>query len=257
MKRVMVVALIATLVGVGLLKQTPPPTAEAATQDVILLYGWNGSTANWSTAAPLYAAQGYRVHALALPRAGWNAGDTAANAQAVAAYIAAQGLTDVKLDGHSLGGWLALYVTLVDRNPAVTSVVMRDTGTGCYFGIPGDQCPGATMLTRIRSAAPSSVPVLLLKNTQSTGADAYADCVRTAGLDHNAFLTDAAINAAAIAWGPAATCGSTSPPTATASATPSVTPSPTVTATATRTATPVPTATSTPRPRTCWFGFCW
>lgn len=204
---------------------------------VILLHGWNGSVSNWSTAKAQYESQGYTVHSLTLPRSGSSAGDTVVNADYVQGYIASNNLTDVKLDGHSLGGWLALYLTLV-RGEDVSSVVLRDTGTGCWFGIPGDQCSGSTLLAQVNGAAPSSVPILNLSS--KTTALPQVDCLKVySGLAHNDFLSNSAVTAAAIGWPTVSPC---------AASTPTSTPSPT----------PTPTATPTPTPTPCsWWDRLW
>lgn len=227
MRRLLAIMAIALL---GLLPQSAHETNAAPAQAVpparavILLYGWNGTTSSWSTAQTAYVAGGCvaptcMVYALGL-NAGWSAGDTERNATTVANFIAANHLTNVKLDGHSLGGWLALDVALVHRNPAVTSVVLRDTGTGCFFGIPGDQCPGSALLAALAGAPASSVPILNLSH--STDALPQVDCLRIFNLDHAAFQTNAAVNAAATTW-PAVN------PCVTASVTPTRTPVPTAT----------------------------
>lgn len=184
---------VVLLLGAFSLKST-----EAVSKDVILLYGWNGTTSSWNTAKAQYEAAGYTVHILSLPRGGSSAGDTAINADYVEAYIASQSLSDAKLDGHSLGGWLALTVAVTRQNPNVGAVVVRDTGYGCFFGIPGDQCSGSVMLAQLNAAPQSSVPILNLssKSTALPQEDAH----QTFSLSHNAFLSDAGVTAAAISW---------------------------------------------------------
>lgn len=238
MRRLLAIMAIALL---GLLAQSAhetraaPAQAVPPTRAVILLYGWSGNTSSWSTAQAAYVAGGCiaptcMVYTLGL-NGGWSAGDTERNAQTVDNFIAANHLTNVKLDGHSLGGWLALDVALVHRNPAVTSVVLRDTGYGCVYyyqwgigwvGTPGDQCAGSALLTALAGAPASSVPILNLSHL--TDALPQVDCLRVYNLDHSAFQTNAAVNAAAIAWPGVNPC-----------VTPSATPAPT--------RSPVPTAT--------------
>lgn len=213
--------------------------ASSAGGDVILLYGWHGTTSNWDTAKAAYQAQGYTVHVLQLPRNWDNAGDTAVNADFVQQYMTDHGLTSAKIDGHSMGGWLVLYLIRVRQDSRITSAVMRDTGLTsgftCYF-VP-DDCAGSAVQNAIASAPADSLPVFLFKNPNTVGADGYVDCVRTANLDHNSFLTDANVNAAAIAWPDTNPCISTPTPTAT--------PTPVATA----------TPTATPKPRPC--SWCW
>jgi pimeloyl-ACP methyl ester carboxylesterase len=224
-----------------------PDSTSAQGRDVILLYGWRGSTSNWDTAKAAYEARGNVVHVLRLPEDGTSAGDTAINADYVNQYIRLQDLTNVHLDGHSLGGWLALYVA--QSNPVIASVVLRDTGTGCWFNIPADQCPNSELLYELK-ANPPTVPVLNLNHltTQHPGVD----CIKVFNLEHNAFLSNAAVNAAAVEWPDANPCTPATPtPSATATPVPTLTPSPT----------PTVTPTATPRPRPCswwdrWQGYC-
>lgn len=174
-----------------------PVTAQTA-PTVLLLYGFNGSTSNWNTAKAAYQAKGYDVRVLSLPRSGWSAGDTVKNADFVEAYIKSNNLTNVKLDGHSLGGWLALYVATVRANPAVSAVVLRDTGTGCFWGIPADQCSGSSLLKSLAVAPLSNVRVLNLNHSSTPVYN--VDKTSVYNLEHNTFLTNAAVNAEAISW---------------------------------------------------------
>lgn len=226
MRRAIVLVIIFVALAAGGLIRS----SEAASGDVILLHGWNGSASSWNTAKAQYEAQGYTVHALSLPRGGSSAGDTAVNADYVQAYIASHNLTDVKLDGHSLGGWLALYLALV-RGEDVSSVVLRDTGTGCWFGIPADQCSGSTLLAQVNSASASAVPILNLNH--STAGIPQVDCLKVYNLAHNDFLSNSAVTAAAIGWPGASPCAGTP------------------------TATPAPTPTPTPPPACSWWDRLW
>lgn len=206
------IAALTFIVAAGLLR-----TSEAATGDVILLHGFNDSASDWNAAKAQYEGAGYTVHALALPRNGSSAGDTLVNADYVQAYIASHDLSGVKLDGHSLGGWLALYLTLV-RGEDVSSVVLRDTGTGCFFGIPSDQCPGSSLLAQINAAPASGIPILNLNH--STASITQVDCLKIFSLSHSDFLTNSAVGAAAIGWPGASPCTTTPTPTPTATPTP-------------------------------------
>jgi pimeloyl-ACP methyl ester carboxylesterase len=184
-----------------------PVTADSP--DVILIHGWRGTASSWSTAESTYVANGYRTHALQLPRDGSRAGDTVTNANYVRSYIVNNGLTNVKLDGHSMGGWVALYLILVEREPAVTSVVLRDTGTGCFWGIPPDQCSGSAMLQAVQSAAPVNIPVLNLST--KTTQHPEVDCTKVFNISHNNFLTNATVNSMAVSWSGVNPCTTVTP----------------------------------------------
>ena len=223
MRRACVLVLVLTFAtAFGLLR-----SSEAASGDVICLHGWNDSASDCGRMMTAYESAGYTFHALSLPRSGSAPGDTAINADYVQAYIDANGLTDVKLDGHSLGGWLALYLTLV-RGEDESSVVLRDTGDGCFLGFPGDQC-SSSFLAQISSAPASSVPILNLNH--STDALSQVDCLKIYNLDHYAFLTNAAVTAAAVGWPAVNPCGATPTATPIATTTPTATPTPTPTPT--------------------------
>lgn len=226
MRRAFVLVIVFTMLSAALLR-----SSEAASKDVIFLHGWNGSAASWNTARAQYEAAGYTVHVLSLPRVGSSAGDTAVNADYVQGYIDSHDLEGVKLDGHSLGGWLALYLAFgchpavsgtpayCDGQSSVSSVVLRDTGYGCFFGIPGDQCSGSTMLTQINGAPPSGVPILNLSS--KTAALPQVDCLKVyGGLSHNDFLSNSAVTAMAIGWPVTNPCAGTPTPTATPTPTP-------------------------------------
>lgn len=224
------------------------PRSSAAGRHVVLLHGWNGSASQWNTAKAAYEAQGYTVHALPLPRSGGSAGDTLVNADYVQAYLRDRGLTDVKLDAHSLGGMLALTVALVRRDPAVTSVVLRDSGIGgigCWV-VP-DLCSTSAVVNAVKAAPASTVPVLNLNS--STAAMPQVDCLRVYDLGHNDFLSNTAVTAAAIGWPEANPCAPAGTPTAPAT--------PTSAPTRTATASPTATPTSTPAPVCTWWERLW
>lgn len=237
--------------------------SEASAKNVILLYGWKGAVNSWSTAKADYIAQGYNVYVPTLAD-GTRAGDTVKNAKLIQDYITANGLTNVKLDGHSLGGWLALYIAFgctnengcSGYNPAVTSVVLRDTGTGCFFGQPPDQCDGSSLRTVIKNAPQSSTPILEVK-TASTVVPPQVDCSQIRNdLKHNDFLSNLAVTSLAIGWpdvNPCLTGTPISPTSITSTPSPTPTPTRTPTPTPTRILTPTPTGVATPTPRCSWW----
>lgn len=178
------------------------PSESATGRNVILVHGWNGSTSSWATTKAAYEANGDTVHVLAMPKNSFlmSKGDGVVNAKFIQTYIAQNHLTNVVLDGHSFGAMESLYVALVLKDPAVKSVVLRDTGfvsgLSC-FAIP-DLCSNSAMATAIKTAPVSSVPIMNL--TSKTVALPQEDCRKTYNIDHNAFQTNAAVIAAAIGW---------------------------------------------------------
>lgn len=247
--------MLAALIGVVLVFSFESGRSKAASTEVLLLHGWNGNASSWTQAKADYEAAGFTVHALTL-NSGWWAGDTVANANTVEAYIAQHGLTNVQCDGHSLGGWLCLELDLVRQNPAITSTVIRDTGQGCIFGIPGDQCPGSALIQSVTANAGN--PANILRVAHNTESLPGVDCNKVRNISHNAFLSDAQTTAWAIAWAQGGNpCSSTpSTPTATSTLAPSSTPT-AVAPSPTSTVSPSPT--STPSSCSWWqrlFGLC-
>lgn len=233
----------------GMATHTPQDT-KAAGRDVILLHGWTRNASDWNTAKTQYEAAGFRVHALNLPANGQRSGDVDINANYVEEYISDNHLTNVQVDGHSLGGYLVYELIRVRKNPAITSAVTRDSAvhgpamTGIYciegLGVP-DQCNGAER-QQILSAPLATVPILNLGSAQYTSTSLPdVDCTKTYNLDHLAFSSNSQVTAAAIQWAKGENpCASVATPT--------------------RTATPAPTATPTPS-STCsswmrFFGLC-
>lgn len=174
---------------------------------IILLHGWMGNAAQWDTAKAQYEAAGHTVHALNLPRNGATAGDTRINADYVESYIAANGLTNVQLDGHSLGGILAEYIAKVRANPAVTSVVARDsvpTTNWLYCLFAPDTCWFSAVVTEIRNAARQARWLDMNSLGQKWHAD--IDCMQKFTLAHNDFLTNTTVTAKAILWAQGGAC---------------------------------------------------
>ena len=104
-------------------------SGDEAGMDVILIPGLGSHADSWAETVPALSA--YDVHTLNLAGfAGVPAGAPvedfiAANADAISSYITAQGMTDVALVGHSLGGQVALQVSM--RNAEVDQVMAVDS----------------------------------------------------------------------------------------------------------------------------------
>lgn len=204
MKRTIIasIAVLALLFGAG---GAPEPSQAAPAKAVILLHGWNRSSSDWNTAKAQYQAAGIAVYALQLPKSGWSAGDTRKNADAVQAFITANKLTDVMVDGHSLGGTLVYELIRVRRDARITAAVTRDsriqartgdTGLNCW-AVP-DQCDGGSQRKAILAAPLATVPILNI--SAATPGQADVDCNRTKSLSHLAFLSDAQVTGWAIQW---------------------------------------------------------
>jgi len=184
--------------------------SNAAGRTVVLVHGWNGSPSSWNTAKSYYEANGDTVHVLSLPKNSFfmRSGDAVINAKYIQSYIQQNNLTNVVLDGHSLGAMESLYVATVLKEPRVTSVVMRDTGfisgTSCWL-IP-DLCTTSAMASAIRSAANSPLPIFHANNDGVLVPN--VDCTKQYSLDHNAFQTNVAVNTTAVNWPASTPCGS-------------------------------------------------
>lgn len=178
-------------------------------RNIILIHGWNGNPTSWNTAKAAYQANGDTVHVLSMPKNSlfMRSGDAVVNAKYVQTYIQQNHLTNVVLDGHSLGAMESLYIATVLREPAVVSVVMRDTGFisgfSCYL-IP-DLCSTSSFANAIRNATQTSVPILHLSS--DTVVLPQVDCTKTYPLTHNAFQTDPVANSNAVGWPTTNPCG--------------------------------------------------
>lgn len=240
-----------------------------------MLPGWGGGGSAFDTAKAQYEAAGFTVHAFDL-NDGKHSGDTWERADVVEAYIAANGLTSVQIDGHSLGGTLVYELIRVRRNPAIVSAVTRDSnihgpatnGAYCWegVGVP-DQCffdPFGNPLpvrASVLAAPLADVPVLNVSALGTALPD--VDCNKVRNISHNAFLTDTQTTAWAIAWAQGRNPCSPTPSTPTATSTLAPSSTPTATPAFTSTVSPSPTSTPLPTstPSSClwWqrlFGWC-
>ena len=222
------------------------------TEHVIFLHGWTGNASNWTQAKAAYEAAGFTAHALNLPRAGTQAGDTWVNADYVENYIAQNGLSRVQVDGHSLGGTLVYELIRVRRNPAIVSAVTRDSnihgpataGLFCWpgLGVP-DQCAGSVR-NGILSAPLADVPILNVSVAGAALAD--VDCNLKRDISHANFPADATVTSWAVTWAQGGNPCNPSTPTATTTSAPA--PSATATSAFTSTVSPSPTSTPSPTP---------
>lgn len=108
----------------------------AGNQAVILVHSSLGSIEDWETVAPLLDKK-YRVIAIDRPGHGYSAdspepGSVALNARALRGLIAALGLKDVVVVGHSYGGAVALKLA-IDGLPALKGLVLVAPGSSADF----------------------------------------------------------------------------------------------------------------------------
>lgn len=191
-------------------------------KDVVFIHGLNGTASSWDTAKARYEADGFRTHALQLRSYGV-AGDVAENVRLVENYIRDNNLTNVYLDAHSAGGIVALTIAVVNKNPAVKSVVLRDAASLEYNWITcwliPDLCANSPVVAAIKSAPPSSLPIFQANDDGSIMQ--HVDCTKKyAGVSHPDFQTNTAVNNDAVKWPSVNPCTPVSTPTPTPTPTP-------------------------------------
>jgi pimeloyl-ACP methyl ester carboxylesterase len=103
--------------------------------NLVLLHGWGAFKELWWSAM-LALAPNYRAFALDLPGHGEspqsNARDMLGVARLVADFCAAEGLSSITLIGHSMGGNIALELTLA-RPDLVTRLVLVDAAIDAHL----------------------------------------------------------------------------------------------------------------------------
>lgn len=108
----------------------------AGDKTVVLVHSSLGSIEDWETVVPLLDKK-YRVIAIDRPGHGYSAdspqpSSVALNARAVRRLIAALGLNDVVVVGHSYGGTVALKLA-IDDLPTLKGVVLVAPGSSADF----------------------------------------------------------------------------------------------------------------------------
>jgi pimeloyl-ACP methyl ester carboxylesterase len=203
------------LVVLGLPKAAGSAAAAQKVENVILLHGWYGDAESWDTAKAQYEAAGFKVFALSLPREGTQMGDTLVNARYVEDFISSHHLTNVQVDGHSLGGFVVYELVRVIRDPAIVSAITRDSAIQDWTGDFGpicsdwltrllgstiipDQCEGSLVRNLILQSAPADVPVLNISSRLTSQDD--VGCHRSYFIFHTDFLSDRRVTADAILW---------------------------------------------------------
>jgi len=129
-------------------------SASAATTPVLLVHGFGGSPASFTTMAARFAADGRRVYALDLPGQ-----DNVANARAIRDFVAAHHFTRVDLVAHSMGGlssrWYIEYLGGASRVAHYVSLGTPQLGLPIACVLPldggGQMCPGSAFLAQLNS----------------------------------------------------------------------------------------------------------
>lgn len=98
---------------------------------VVFIHGFAAALTTWDDIAPLFPPERFTLHLIDLKGFGFSSkprtGSYAVEEQAgvTAAYLKDRGLSQVVLAGHSLGGAIALLVTLQARDRGDTGLVSR------------------------------------------------------------------------------------------------------------------------------------
>ena len=186
------------------------PTAEAVViNPVILIHGWNGSSASMATLKTRFEAQGRQTFSTTLP--GQN---NITNAQAIATLVnsvkAQTGATQVDLVSHSMGGLstryyvkslgggpnVAQYVSLGSPHYGLLIACFLTTNAGgqmCPFSSflgglnSGDDTPGTLLYTTIYSTGDLLVP------NSSSRLDGGACFKQVSGISHGGLTEDAGV----------------------------------------------------------------
>jgi pimeloyl-ACP methyl ester carboxylesterase len=136
---------------------------------LLLIHGLGARGEDWSMMIPPLAANGFHVYAPDLPGYGRSSRPRDADYSitmeeaAMAAFAKALHLTHTSVGGWSMGGWIAMKLTL-DHPQMVDRLVVYDSA-GVYFPanfgaelfVPGD-APGITRLMKMLSPHPQPLP---------------------------------------------------------------------------------------------------
>lgn len=185
--------------------------AEAAPspRTVLLVHGYQGSTASFDLMQASLLARGIPSIKVALPGQ-----DNVANANAIKALITSQGLGTVDIVAHSMGGlsgrWYARFLGgSTGASPVVAHYISLGTpqyglyatcvlpatngGQMCPWSSllsklnNGDDTPGSTSYTTIYSTSDGLVP------TSSSRLDGGACFVQDTGVSHEGLLTNTSV----------------------------------------------------------------
>lgn len=103
-------------------------------QVVFMLHGFGSSTYSWERTAPLLQQRGYRVYALDMKGFGWSDKPKGADYSALALvacvndWMSAMGLKDVVFVGNSLGGAIAVLMSILHPDKVGSMVLVDAAG---------------------------------------------------------------------------------------------------------------------------------
>lgn len=142
---------------------------------LLLIHGLGARGEDWSMMIPALAASGFHVYAPDLPGYGRSSRprdadySIAMEEAAMAGFAQALHLSHVSVGGWSMGGWVAMKLTL-DHPGMVDRLVVYDSA-GVYFPadfgaelfVPGD-APGITRLMKTLSPHPQPLPAFVARD---------------------------------------------------------------------------------------------
>ena len=151
------------------------PAAGRSTAPLLLIHGLGARGEDWSRLIPAMASRGFHIYAPDLPGYGRSSKprdadySIAMEADAVVAFMKAVHISQAYVAGWSMGGWIAMKLTL-DHPELVERLVVYDSA-GVYFPVtfgpelfvPGD-APGVTRLMKILSPHPLSMPGFVVRD---------------------------------------------------------------------------------------------
>ena len=195
------VALLATVVPAA----SPAAVEAAAPLPVILVHGFNGSPANFTTMAARLRAKKHTVVIAKLP-----GNDNVVNAKFIQGIVTARGWKKVAIVGHSMGGLSSRqYVKFAGGRKTVAVYVSLGTpqqGVPLSCILPpedgGQMCPDSAFLTKLNAGDETPGPATwtsvfsttdgFIPTSASRLGDGACD-VRVTGPTHATLLTDPAV----------------------------------------------------------------
>lgn len=205
-RRAVLGATLAIAVGVPVASAAP-----AAADPILLVHGYRGDPSTWADMKAYLETNGRIVAAIDLATE-----DNVKNAQAISAFIAAQGWTRVDLVGQSMGGLSARHFTKALRGNVVvdsyTSLGTPQYGiyAACLLPVTygGQMCPSSSFLRTLNKGddTPRNTTWTTIYSTNdevvpnsASRLDGGACYVQVSGPRHNDMDNDAAVMAHVLA----------------------------------------------------------
>lgn len=182
--------------------------AQAAPErNVILVHGLNSGPSTFTQMKADLEAAGYKVWSPQLPRTGSRSGDSVTNAKFIQSYIKANGLSNVVLVGHSLGGTVVEYYTrILNQGEIVGRVTLDsniqskagDSGWTCWF-VP-DQCNGPVRNAIFAANPRTDIPMLNMTSSGITLGPPLVDCNYKFSAAHTSYPSQSFVRQTVVGW---------------------------------------------------------